>query len=410
MQTQKRSVRLAALAAMTAVVFFTAATRTIAQETVLYNFTGGSDGSSPEGPLVSDSSGNLYGTTLNGGNYSAGAVFELSPQAGGGWSETVLHSFAGGSDGTNPWAGVIFDAAGNLYGTTYGGGTYNFGTVFELSPQTGGGWTETVVHNFKAGDGQQPTGGLVLDSAGNLYGTTQQGGSFGEGVVFELSQSGGAWTETVLHSFNPSGLDGQVPSCTLIFDSAGNLYGTTGSGGSGGGGTVFELSPSSGGGWTERRLSNFKHAGTDPYYPAAGLVFDAAGNLYTTTAFGGVYSVGTVIELSPKAGGGWTTKVIHNFNGTDGVEPFDSLIVDSAGNLYGTTYFGGANSGGVAFELLPRAGGVWLERVLHSFACSGTSNCGEPYAGLTFDASGNLYGTTTRDGTGSHGTVFKIAH
>jgi uncharacterized repeat protein (TIGR03803 family) len=381
-----------------------------AQETVLYNFTGGSDGATPEASLVSDSSGNLYGTTLNGGNYSAGAVFELSPQTGGGWSETVLHSFAGGSDGTNPWAGVIFDAAGNLYGTTYGGGTYNFGTVFELSPQAGGGWTETVLHDFKAGDGQQPTGGLTLDTTGNLYGTTQQGGAFGEGVVFELSPSGSAWTETVLHSFNPSGPDGQVPSCTLILDTAGNLYGTTGYGGTFGNGTAFELSPSAGGAWTEKRLANFSHSSKSPYYLTAGLVFDAAGNLYTTTAFGGLYSAGTVIELSPKTGGGWTSKVIHTFNGTDGVEPFDSLIVDSAGNLYGTTYFGGANGGGVAFELLPRTGGVWMERILHSFACSSTSNCGEPYAGLMFDASGNLYGTTTRDGTSSHGTVFRIAH
>jgi uncharacterized repeat protein (TIGR03803 family) len=229
-------------------------------------------------------------------------------------------------------------------------------------------------------------------------------------VVFKLSpQAGGSWTETLLHSFNPSGPDGQVPDCTLIFDSAGNLYGTTNYGGTFGSGTVFELSPNSGGGWTEKRLASFGNSGNDTYAPA-GVVFDPAGNLYLTTAFGGFYSDGAVVELSPKAGGGWTSKVIHNFDGADGHEPFDTLIIDSSGNLYGTTYAGGANGGGVAFELSPRAGGGWTETTLHSFTGTGTTDGGYPYAGLMFDAAGNLYGTTSANGADLHGTVFKIAH
>jgi uncharacterized repeat protein (TIGR03803 family) len=406
-----RFTRFTAVFAIPALALSLTAKLAIAQETVLYNFTGGSDGGTPQAPLISDSSGNLYGTTLYGGAYALGTVFELTPQVGGGWTETVLHSFGNGSDGLAPWDGVVFDVAGNLYGTTYGGGTHKFGTVFELSPQAGGGWAETVLHDFKAGDGQQPTGGLILDTSGNLYGTTTQGGAFGEGVVFKLSpQTGGAWIETVLHSFNPSSPDGQVPSGTLTFDASGNLYGTTGYGGTYGHGTVFELSPNSSGGWSEKRLANFSNSGNGTYYPAAGLVFDAAGNLYLTTAFGGFYSDGAVIELSPKAGGGWTSKVIHNFNGTDGHEPFDALIIDSAGNLYGTTYAGGANSGGVAFELSPRTGGGWIERTLHSFAGTGTTDGGYPYAGLMFDASGNLYGTTPNNGADLYGAVFKITH
>jgi uncharacterized repeat protein (TIGR03803 family) len=411
MKANWRSVRFTALFALQALTPFLTTKPATAQETVLYNFTGASDGGTPRAPLISDSSGNFYGTTLAGGAYGWGTVFELSPRAGGGWTESVLHSFQSNLlDGVAPWSGVVFDATGNLYGTAYAGGIHNYGIVFELSPQAGGGWIETVLHNFKAGDGQFPTGGLIFDTAGSLYGTTTQGGAFGEGVVFKLSQTGGAWTETVLHSFNPNGPDGQVPSCTLILDTAGNLYGTTTYGGTFSAGTVFELSPNSAGGWTERRLANFGNSGNNPYLPSAGLVFDPAGNLYTTLTFGGLYSEGAVVELSPKAGGGWTTKAIHNFNGTDGHEPLDSLIIDSAGNLYGTTYAGGANGGGVAFELSPRTGGVWVERTLHSFACTGTTNCGEPYASLVFDALANLYGTTSKDGTGSYGTVFKIAH
>ena len=226
---------------------------------MLYNFGNGADGQYPTGLMMSRS-GNLYGTTFEGGIYNncydgtaCGTVFELSPDGRGGWTEAVLHSFGNGTDGQSPFAGLIMDGAGNLYGTTNAGGIYNncnygpitsCGTAFELSPQLGGGWTETVLHNFGNGtDGQNPESALSSDTAGNLYGTTQDGGLYGNGTVFELSpNSGGGWTETVLHSFNGNGMDGDFPySAGVIVDTAGNLYGTTVIAGSHGTGAVFEI-------------------------------------------------------------------------------------------------------------------------------------------------------------------------
>jgi uncharacterized repeat protein (TIGR03803 family) len=211
---------------------------------VLHTFTGGSDGSFPEAGLIFDSAGNLYGTTEIGGTYNAGTAFKLSPASGGGYTEMVLHSFTYGSDGAVPTAGLIFDSAGNLYGTTsYGGNpTSNSGAVFELSPASGGGYTETVLHNFTGGsDGGNPYASLVLDSAGNLYGTAEGGGTSNNGTVFKMSPaSGGGYTETVLYSFT-GGSDGQSPEGGLIFDSAGNLYGTTNTGGTSRIGTAFEI-------------------------------------------------------------------------------------------------------------------------------------------------------------------------
>src|SRR5258708_5065837 len=410
----KLSIGPTAVWGMIAVILSAMSTSTSAQETILYNFSGGTDGSTALSTLISDASGNLYGTTEFGGASTFGTVFELSPQAGGGWTQTVLHSFTA-SDGSNPWAAVIFDAAGNLYGTTRSGGIHSFGTVFKLSPQAGGGWTQTVLHNFNATstDGQDPIGGLILDSAGNLYGTTELGGAYGKGTAFELlPQAGGAYREKVLHSFG-NGTDGQIPVATLMFDAAGNLYGTTAAGGTNGGGTVFELSPQSGGGWRETRLANFSAAGSNPNGPNGAMVFDLAGNLYTTTYFGGFFSGGAVVELSPKAGGGYTAKVIHSFGGTnDGLNPYAGLTLDSSGNLYGTTQGGFSSTGrsqGEVFELSPKTGGGFSETVLYRFSTSG-SDGGVPYGGVILDAAGNLYGTTSSGGSFIHGTVYQIAH
>jgi uncharacterized repeat protein (TIGR03803 family) len=351
-------------------------------ETVLYHFDhGNSDGAFPSAGLIMDGAGNLYGTTNNGGfadiwgnGCYCGTVFELSPIEGGGWRETKLHSFGYGGDGAYPgYAGVIMDAAGNLYGVTGYGGIYGYGIVFELSPRAGGGWTETVLHSFGNGDdGSWPQGGLTVDSAGNLYGTTFWGGIYrhctggngGCGTVFELSPSpGGGWTETVVHSFN--GVDGWGPRSTLILDADGNLYGTTEAGGvnpcageSAGCGTVFELSPSPGGGWTETVLHTFGHPATDGSQPWTGVTMDAAGNLYGATLDGGVYGYGTVFEMSPREGGGWTETVLHSFNGTDGLSPYGLPITDQADNLYGTTYGGGSSTFcpggcGVVWEITP---------------------------------------------------------
>ena len=437
MRGKKRSRQLRVALAIVTVLLF-ATTSWANDEKVLHSFGRGTDGGNPTAGLIFDADGNLYGTTAYGGihgnncAYGCGTVFELSPGEDGGWTEKVLHSF-NGTDGTMPGASLVFDAAGNLYGTTSGGGTYApFGTVFELSPNGRGGWTEKVLHNFDNGtDGAFPDG-LIWDAAGNLYGTASGGGIHPDGgTAFELSPNeDGSWTETVLHSFG-GGTDGVNPAAGLIFDAAGNLYGTTSSGGIHcvpfGCGTVFELSPREDGGWTETVLHSFG-LGTDGTYPHARPVFDAAGNLYGTTSSGGIHgciggsnSCGTLFELSPKEGRGWTETVLHNFgNGTDGFSPAGNLILDAVGNLYGITQYGGIHTCdyqpvcGTVFELSPREDGGWTETVLHSF---GRGNDGQaPNGSLIWDAAGNLYGTTIAGGIhdncayGTCGTVFEIMH
>ncbi len=349
--------------------------------------------------------------------------------------ESVLYSFqSNGQDAYNPQAGLIFDSAGNLYGTTSAGGSGGDGAVFELSPQSGG-WSETVLYSFQGGtDGNFPVAGLIFDAAGDLYGTTSYGGSggcsYGCGTVFELSpQSGGGWSESVLYSFQSSGADGNDPQASLVFDAAGNLYGTTYQGGnatcSGGCGTVFEVSPQSGGGWSEQVLYTFQDNGKDGYQPNAPLVFDAAGkNLYGTTVVGGTggcsgalgNGCGTVFELSPQNGGGWSEHVIGSFpdqdNGKDGNYPQAGLVFDAAGNLYGATAYGGrkgCSNGifgcGIVFEISPKAGGGWSGKTLFSF--DGTDGYA-PFAGLILDATGNLYATTAYGGSHGDGTAFAL--
>ena len=321
-------------------------------ETVLHNFER-DDGYYPVAGLALDEDGNLYGTTVYGGVYGSGTVFQL---ANGTWTETVLHSFGQGTDGNTPYAGLTLDAHGNLYGTTTAGGAYNLGTVFEITPGNGT-WTEKVLHSFRGNrkDGVEPWAGLIFDSDGNLYGTTTVGGAHNLGTVFEVTPgSSGTWTEKVLHSFN--GHDGEAPYAGLIFDASRNLYGTTEWGGALGRGTVFQLMPGSDGTWTEKVLHSFN--GHDGGLPVAGLIFDAAGNLYGTTYAGGATSHGTVFHLTPGTNGAWTEKVLHSFkeNGKDGYWPLAYLIFDAAGNLYGTTNVGGAGKYslyGTVFEITP---------------------------------------------------------
>lgn len=333
-------------------------------EKVLYSFKNdGMDANFPLAGLVFDRAGNLYGTSDQGGIFmcdggytTCGTVFELIPKANGSWGEKVLHDFDdNGTDGFHPRASLTLDAAGNLYGTTWGGG----GVAFELTTATDENWTETILHSFGNGtDGAAPQAGLIFDASGNLYGTTALGGAYEGGTVFELTpSSGGVWTENILHNFDPYGpkgysLDGYYPSGTLIFDTAGNLYGATlNGGGNYNDGAVFELTPATSG-WTETILHKFGHR-TDGYNPIAGLIFDVAGNLYGTTNGGGVYNYGTVFEMTPAAGGSWTETVLHDFgHGVDGSEPYSgSLIFDANGNLYGTTVLGGTGVGGTVFEI-----------------------------------------------------------
>ena len=399
-----------------------------AQNEVIYSFYyGTSDGLSPYGGVVSDGKGNLYGTAESGGAIgspfgSNGTVFELSPKSGGGWTETTLYNFGSVSgDGIQPLATMIFDSKGNLYGTTQAGGANNSsGTVFEMSPKTGGGWTEKVLHSFGGtGDGIQPGyGSLVFDAKGNLYGTTHKGGANGVGSVFELTPAaGGTWTEKVLYSFGASNVDGASPTAGVIFDAAGNLYGTTYAGGAYDYGTVFKLTPQSGGTWKESILHSFDVNGVDGANPTAAVIIDGEGNLYGTTKFGGAFGnglhLGTVYELSPSSGGVWAETVIHSFTGGltngDGDYPISSLTFDTAGNLYGTTMGGGVPAEGTVFKFQRSAGG-WTEKLLYTFSAL-PSDGHNPYASLTFDAAGNLYGTTTAGGSNSfglYGTVFEI--
>jgi uncharacterized repeat protein (TIGR03803 family) len=320
---------------------------------VIHSFNG-LDGETPLAALIIDALGNLYGTTSAGGAYGSGTVFELSP-SGSKWTERVLHSFGShANDLGDPEGSLVFDGSGNLYGTgLFGGTSQNYGGVFELK-RSGTKWQERVIYGFTGGsDGGRPGANLIWDSAGNLYGTTFGGGSTncsfpGCGVVFELTPgSSGNWTEAVLHSFGGA-TDGFQPRCGLIFDTAGNLYGTTYSGN-----TVFELMHSTGG-WVFNLLHTF--GGSDGELPAAGVVLDTAGNLFGTTLEGGDTGAGVVFELS-QSGGSWTETILHSFNAKAGEYPVAGLLLNQ-GVFYGTAEAGGlgypANSGyGVVFSITP---------------------------------------------------------
>jgi uncharacterized repeat protein (TIGR03803 family) len=328
--------------------------------------------------------------------------------------ESVLLSFKKRTDlGNYPRAGLIFDNAGNLYGTASGGGTGGGGTVFELSPRAGGGWNEAVLYSFspKPKYTLNQVSGVVLDKAGNLYGTTFLGGSKNLGRVFELvRQADGSFTEKVLHNFQNNGTDGYGPLGGVILDSSGNLYGTTVYGGNGpcafqACGTVFELTPQPNGLWAEKIVYNFTNGadGANPYF---GLIFDTAGNLYGTTEYGGVNAGGTAFELTPAAGGTWTESVIHSFgNGNDTGYP--EGLTFYKGNIYGATANGGSHDGNV-FELSPATGGGWNENILASFFYGNDGNNPDmPNGNVVFDASGNIYGLS-QGGSGLNGTVFEL--
>ena len=363
----------------------------------------------PDGALVADSAGNLYGTTENGLNQCdspqhCGVVFKLAQDSGGKWVYTILHVFKG-PDGGSPESRLIFDSSGNLYGTTRQGGANDAGTVFELSP-AGDKWNEKVLHSFGvSGDVNSPFAGVTFDVNGNLYGTATGGGLNGNGGVFELTPTGSGWHERVIHHFNRSG--GSGPTCDLLWDSAGNLYGTTQSGGKFNWGVVFELTSSSNGTWTEAVLYQFTGV-SDGAFPAGGLTSDAAGNLYGTTQECTGDCGGTVFMLT-KSSGKWIFGVVHAFGGAeDGGGPYTGVIFDASGNLYGTTTHGGKNGQGTVFRLSP-SGGQWQETVIHSFDQFGGKGGSEPFGGLILGPMGNLYGTTSLGGAAGYGVVFSLA-
>jgi uncharacterized repeat protein (TIGR03803 family) len=381
------------------------------RETVLHSFHG-TPGRWPYAGLISDSVGNFYGVTRYGPcSDSCGVAFELQPVSNG-YKYKVLHVFDHPGDGSEPNGAMVLDAKGNLYGTTVSGGANSQGIVYELSPTQSGTWKETILHGFQGGsDGSAPEGALIFDQAGDLYGTTLFGGGsscggVGCGTVFELSPSGGAWNETILHAFNRS--DGQNPWAAVEFGADGNLYGTTEYGGDYNIGTVFQLS-SSGGGWTEKVLYSFT-GGSDGSVPASGVTFDSAGNLYSTAAGGGNFGncsigCGTVFELSPHLDGTWSLTTLYAFSGADGQAPNAGVIFDTVGNLYGTTFYGGTGAGGIVYKLSP-AKGRWTERILYDFTRGNDGYL--PSCDLIRDAAGTLYGTTAYGGTNDIGTVFKL--
>ena len=365
--------------------------------TVLHTFTGGADGASPNGVTVGGP-GTLYGTTYVGGTHQKGVVFKLA-QRGSGWTLSPLYEFTDGSDGGQPLAGVAVGPNGALYGTTHYGGSANYGTVFEVQPpptrcnSATCYWNETVLHSFSGqeNDGSLPQyGNLIFDQAGNIYGTTQYGGTYGEGVAFELSPSDGGWALSVLHSFQDNGVDGWEPKFGVIFDPAGNLYGTTQYGGTAEGGTVFELLPS-GGTWAEDILYDFPlNLGGFGAYPTA-LVMDQSGNLYGSATYSGANN-GSVFELT-RSDGTWIFSMLYTF-ATDSCFP-QPVAMDTAGNFYGICSIAGHYGLGWVFELT-NSGGSWTLTDLHDF--TGQSDGGNPFGPVVLDSSGNLYGATQTGG------------
>ncbi len=395
------------------------------KEKIVYEFSGSPDGSEPGASLVADAAGNLYGTTTIGGIQSSccGTVFELSPPAtaGGSWSETVLYRFQGGSDGAGPHGTLMFDKLGNLYGTTTFGGDDAVGpTVFELSPPSAPGvvWTKTTLFTFP-GNQYVLTGKLVMDAAGNLYGTSESGGSHHAGIVFELvapKTAGAAWAERTLYNFHAFRGDGVGPRADLLLR-GGLLYGITEAGGAANQGTVFSLAPKAGF-WTETILHSF--TGNEGQTPAGGLIMDSAGNLFgaaqgtNTSLCDTSIDCGAIYELSPPAVGGdpWQETTLFRFSSVKtGADPYAPLWHNAEGVLYGTTLYGG-NGGpnmGTVFKLVPPAvaGGDWTEVVLHYFRGVPAGDGAEPSGALIW-SNGAFYGTTLFGGNGN-GTVFSLS-
>jgi uncharacterized repeat protein (TIGR03803 family) len=388
---------------------------------ILYSFKGGHDGIDPHGNLVFDTAGNLYGTTAQGGDTSAchgqyegcGIVFQLEPQSSGHWKENVLYSFPTGSTGGVGLEGnLVLDAAGNVYGTAYWGGSDFQGTVFELTHGSGG-WTEKTIYAFCASgcdEGGSPGSGVIFDNAGNLYGTATAGGTDGGGVIFKLARGNGGWTESVLYNFCPyNTCGGGWYPWGLTRTANGDLYSTTTYGGNyfwpcvpgDGCGAVFKFNPKAG---DYAALHRFD--GRDGAFPNSGVVLDTLGNVYGTTTNDGAFGCGTVFQLSSKTKGGWTCSVLYNLRATASA---GSLAIDSAGNLYvaSSGITGGSCqyhlASGEIFRLTPRERGHWPYSGIHAFGGGA-----QPSSGLIFDNQGNLFGTAATGGAHGYGFVFEV--
>lgn len=392
-------------ALLSAVLLITAVSMQAQTVTALYSFcpppdndcAAGPDGADPESSLTPDGAGGFYGTTYQGG-LLYGTVFRLSRNSSGGWNETVIYKFTGGAARSIPWfSNVILDKSGNLYGTLAWGGNEGdggdgYGVVFQLS-RLAGVWTENVLYRFLGGtDGANPVNGLVMDEAGNLYGKTMNGGTGGNGTIFEVSPSGSAWTERVIYNLD-AGYGG------LAIDRSGNIFSTSST-------TVFELSKNGHGGWTPKVLHTFTDA-QDGSFPAATPVLHA-GSLYGTTVLGGSAGQGTVYRLVPQANGKPKEEILYSFpGGSSGAQPWVGVVFDPAGNLYGTTLLGPES--GLVYELVAPVGtGSYTEKILGALSEVGGSNGLFSYGTLIRDTAGNLYGTTGGGGSNGAGTVFEV--
>jgi uncharacterized repeat protein (TIGR03803 family) len=357
--------------------------------------------------LETDSAGNIYGTTVLGGDFGSGTVFQLTPTPNG-WVHAVLYSFTGGVDGGEPYKGVTLDRDGNLYGTAVTGGSGNCeggcGVIYKLTNRKGT-WTQKVVHAFTGGDdGSGPGSRVTVDRAGNIYGMAPTGGTYGLGTIYQIRPpSSGALTFKVIHAFT-GGADGSSGSAGRMILRDGRLYGAATTGGSHGSGVVFELTPMAFGEWDFKTIYTFQ-GHPDGSFPYGALLFDPSGNIYGTTYYGGANGIGAVYKLSPQPVGEWTEDLIYSFQqGPDGNSPISNLVFDKAGNLYGTTSEGGSGSGTI-FKL-SQVGGNWAETVVHAF--EGPPDGGFAYNGMVVDIYGNFYGATVHGGENNDGSVYKF--
>ena len=379
---------------------------------LLYSFGGDEDGEYVDSDLVVDSAGNIYGTSVQGGTFGTGTVWELSPSASG-WVHTVLYSFTGGADGGQPYKGVTLDAEENLYGTAVVGGSGGVcaedgcGVVYKLTHSSAG-WTQSVIYNFTGGnDGYGPGSGVTFDNRGNMYGTTPVGGAKGYGTIWQLKpQANGRWQFRLVHTFT-GGADGGTGSAgRFLIDKVGNLYNVATVGGIYGSGTAYELTPAANSQWKFTLLYAFKGQ-PDAGFPYGGLAMDTRGNLYGTTYYDGANDLGSVYRLSRQSGV-WRESVLYSFKGgADGSSSISNLVFDAAGNMYGTTSEGGAGcSCGVIFKMTPGTNGKWTESIAYRF--QGQPDPGFAYNGMVVDSKGNFYGATVHGGSGNEGAIYQF--
>jgi uncharacterized repeat protein (TIGR03803 family) len=392
--------------AVTAAFVLSVATAAAVTTDVIFSFEE-DQGEYADTDLETDNAGNIYGTTVLGGDFGSGTVFQLSPTPNG-WVHTVLYSFTGGADGGEPYKGVTLDREGNLYGTAVTGGSGNCeggcGVAYKLT-NSGGNWTQVVIHAFTGGDdGAGPGARLTVDRGGNIYGMAPTGGANGLGTIYKIGQAGGAWTFKVIHTFTGAD-DGATGSAGRMVLRRARLYGAATTGGAHGSGVIFELTPRSVGEWDFRTIYAFKGQ-PDGSFPYGALLFAGSGKIYGTTYYGGTNGIGAVYELSPRRNGEWNENVIYSFQEeSDGNSPISNLVFDPVGNLYGTTSEGGLGSGTI-FKLSPIGGGQWTETVVHSF--QGPPDGAFAYNGMVVDRFGNFYGATVHGGKNDDGCIYKF--